>query len=114
MALATWSIRREVAGDIADIPFEQLPYCIAVGIPMAMQCTENATYWGQNLNLQQDKLQQNLGIQDLVPMQPDAKQHWRQAQGSELNVRIFAFVCMIGYCILSVAVFAVHRQVSAP
>ena len=39
--------REKAAPRLNNLPINQIPKCVLLGVPPAMECTEAATYWGQ-------------------------------------------------------------------
>ena len=81
--------RRAVSEAFDDLPLDEIPHCVLIGIPPAMQCKEAASFWGQSLNYNAPRLQQIVGMYGPGPKDTDARQIWQQACGEELNIRQF-------------------------
>ena len=72
---------------MARIPVDQVPHCILLGIPPAMQLKENSTYWGQQVQHNDDSVMDAMGMSDPGPMNANARKVWREAQANEKNLR---------------------------
>ena len=80
--------RKEQGGEeLANLPLDQIPHCVLLGIPPATQLRECTTFWGQQLESNEDAMMKAVGMEDPGPMKADARGIWRAAQSEELNLR---------------------------